>query len=296
MVGHFFTMGDGSMTLKPALSLDEQIDLLISRGMIIEDVCSARDFLQDNNYFRLNIYFHKFMDDTNHFVNGLSLNHIVNIYENDKWLRQQFLKVLEPIEITFKSNMAYYLGRTYGAECLYTPDIFYSAQYFSEFSDVMQREIYHRRQEPLVVHHQNYYDGKFPVWVLVEFLSFNTTSRLFSNLLEVDKRIIAREAFNLKDFYVQKWLHALSVLRNICAHYDYLYKRTFAIKIMLLDRWKNIRNDDLFPMYLAAQVLSSETTFREFTHDLMERQALHTCFNLQDYGFPDNWMTYQPIA
>jgi len=47
--------------LKPALTIDQQLNLLEERGIIIDDKSEAELFLIDNNYYRLNIYFHKTM-------------------------------------------------------------------------------------------------------------------------------------------------------------------------------------------------------------------------------------------
>ena len=50
------------MNLKPALTIDEQIILLKRRGMLFRNEATARDFLFNNNYYRLNIYFHIMME------------------------------------------------------------------------------------------------------------------------------------------------------------------------------------------------------------------------------------------
>jgi len=46
------------MDLKPALTIDEQISLLKKRGMTFVNEQKAKLFLSENNYYRLNIYFH----------------------------------------------------------------------------------------------------------------------------------------------------------------------------------------------------------------------------------------------
>lgn len=47
--------------LKPALTIEQQIYLLQERGMIIDDFGEVKRFLEETNYYRLNIYFHKLM-------------------------------------------------------------------------------------------------------------------------------------------------------------------------------------------------------------------------------------------
>ena len=62
------------MDLKPALDVDQQIALLSKRGLLIDDVALAREFLLENSYYHLNIYFHNFMvkDKPDCFTTGFS--------------------------------------------------------------------------------------------------------------------------------------------------------------------------------------------------------------------------------
>ena len=75
------------MILKPPLSIDDQLSRLEKRGLIINDYEAAKIFLSENNYYRINIYFHKLMDSTNHFLEGTKLDYVIGIYNNDRWLR-----------------------------------------------------------------------------------------------------------------------------------------------------------------------------------------------------------------
>ena len=47
---------------KPALSLQDQLALLESRGLDIEDQDEALELLQHNNYYRLEGYWYPFYD------------------------------------------------------------------------------------------------------------------------------------------------------------------------------------------------------------------------------------------
>ena len=112
------------MTLKPPLSFDDQLSRLEKRGLIINDYKTAKTFLSENNYYRINIYFHKLMDLTNHFLEGTKLDYVIGVYNNDRWLRSLIFNLLEPIEIKIKTNIAYYLGLKYGSDCFYKDDLF----------------------------------------------------------------------------------------------------------------------------------------------------------------------------
>lgn len=49
--------------LKPFQTNKRLIELLGDRGMVIEDKSFAELYLTKRNYYRLNVYFHKFMQN-----------------------------------------------------------------------------------------------------------------------------------------------------------------------------------------------------------------------------------------
>lgn len=51
------------MLLKPPKTIEEQISLLKSRNIIIEDIESVKVFLRNNNYYRLMGYAYQFKID-----------------------------------------------------------------------------------------------------------------------------------------------------------------------------------------------------------------------------------------
>ncbi len=112
------------MALKPALSVHDEIELLRQRGMTIDDEKKATVFLQSNHYYRLNIYFHKFMDSPDHYQDDFKFSQIIAVYENDRWLRNKILSVLEPIEINTRTQISHHLALTYGSDAFYQAKVF----------------------------------------------------------------------------------------------------------------------------------------------------------------------------
>ena len=281
------------MPLKPAITIQDQIALLKHRGMIVDEKTTDA-FLADNQYFRLNIYFHKFMNSRDHFTPGTRFSQIANIYENDRWLRQQILKLLEPIEIKTRTQIAYHLGIKYGSDAFYNLGIYKDQTIGQGILQNFSNELNRNKLDPVVKHHTNNYGGMFPVWVVVEFLSFNALSKFYSQLLEVDKKTIAKTGFAANEYFLGQWLHVLSVIRNICAHYGYLYKRVYPLrpKIEKSTGWDPNKNDELFSMFLVLHRLSTQSSFQEILLSLQEAESARPDFRLKDYGFPSNWLKY----
>ena len=292
-VGHFL-IDQRIMGLKPTLSIEDQIHLLEKRGLIFEDADFAKQFLLKNNYYRLNIYFHKFLDSNNLFQTRLNFQHIVDIYLNDKWLRNKLLTILEPIEIKARTIIAYELGMKYGSDCFYRKEIYKNEIIHHEIQNAFSIEINRNRRDPIIQHHKHSYQGQFPIWVIVEFLSFNAISKLFGNLKEQDKKQIACHFVNVNENFLSQWLHVLSVQRNICAHYGYLYKREYAVRPRLYKEFKldTNQNNELFAQFLIMKKLSENDGWQDFIQLIKEKEETNPSFNLIDYGFPENWKYY----
>ena len=64
--------------------------------------------------------------------------------------------------------------------------------------------------------------------------------KMYNNLLDEDKDEIADKYYNTKGEYVRTWLHALSNIRNRCAHYGRLYNKNLTVtpKLFRSDRKK----------------------------------------------------------
>ncbi len=288
-VGHF--LKSCSVSLKKSLSISDQLDLLHARGMIIDDPIKAHSFLERNHYYRLNIYFHKFMDSPNHFQDGICFSEIISVYENDRWLRNKILSILEPIEIETRTRISYHLALTYGSSALYQSSNFKVYDMYAQFIDKFNKDIIHNSQDPVIRHHQKKYGGQFPVWVAIEYLSFNSLSKLYKNLLERDKKIIARGFYKTNDYLLGQWLHTLSILRNICAHYGYLFRREFSIRPRIPKnfKWNSSQNNKLFALFLVMRSLSDPDIWGPFIQKLLTIEKSRDSFDLFDYGFPKDW-------
>ena len=282
-------------SLKPALSIQQQINLLKTRGMIIPDESKAAVFLSKNHYYRLNVYFHKMMDYQDHFPTNVNFDLVIAAYDNDSWIRHQILILLEPIEITARTHIAHFMGIKYGPDAFYQTQLYKSnPAYYRELTNAFNGELSRNKSDPVIKHHVKSYGGLFPIWVVVEFLSFNKLSKYFKILSASDQKTIAVNAFGLDSALLGEWLHALSVLRNICAHYGYLYKRIYAVTPKMADffHWDKKENYSLFALMLIVRRLSDANTWAAFYNSLLARLQLNTHLNLSDYGFPSDWKNF----
>ena len=102
------------MDVKKHLTIDEQIELLKTRGCIIEDEELTKSILLDINYYRLTSYFLPFKESDNKYLEGTSFNKVYRNYLFDRKLRNMLSYIIEHIEVIIKTKIAYYHSLKYG--------------------------------------------------------------------------------------------------------------------------------------------------------------------------------------
>ena len=93
-------MDNNTIRIKTPTTFEEQVDILISRNLMVEDREKAIEVLSRINYYRLSAYMLTFKTN-DEFEDGITFNEIYILYEFDKRLRNMIMGVLETIEITF---------------------------------------------------------------------------------------------------------------------------------------------------------------------------------------------------
>ena len=225
-----------STDIKKPTTFKEQVQILMSRNLIIDDEEEAIFILQKVSYYRLSAYMLTYKTEDG-LYEGASIKDIYDLYTFDKKLRNLLLPLLEDIEITFRTHISYLLAHKYGALGYKDNKNFKEKSYHETMLESLKQEI-DRSDEVFVSHHKRKYKGEFPIWVIIEVATFGDLSKMYSNLLDEDKDEIAEKHYNTKGEYVRTWLHSLSYLRNKCAHYSRLYNRKMTVtpKLFRADR------------------------------------------------------------
>lgn len=221
--------------LKAALSLRDQLALLQQRGLHIADPDRALHWLRRVSYFRLSAYALPFKDGEN-FLPGTEFNDIAGLYIFDRKLRLLVLDAIERIEVALRTSITHEIGHAYGSLGHTDPANFAPNFDHAKFmAELMSEE--RRAKETFAMHFRKKYtaEAHLPVWMATELLSFGTISLLYKSMSPAIKSRIAAE-FGVSDRHVASWLHALSYIRNVCAHHKRLWNRELAIKPQLPTR------------------------------------------------------------
>ncbi len=275
-------------SVKRPTTFEEQIQILKSRGLVIDDEDFAIRTLRHINYYRLSAYTLSLKQDDK-FLSGTSFEHIFKLYEFDRRFRYMIMEMVEQVEIALRTHISYYIAHAYGALGHLASEHF---EYHELFLAELEKEI-QRSQEIFIKHHVEKYEGKIPVWVAIEVLSFGALSKLFSNMKSEDQNQIAKRNYQVPAVYLGSWLKCLSYIRNICAHYGRLYNRPLTSKPRLDTKSKKlgIHQGKIFAhLYVLKELIPDYMKWRNF---ITRMEALLTEFKdiveLDRIGFPEDW-------
>jgi abortive infection bacteriophage resistance protein len=226
--------------MKPAKSLDDQIGLMSSRGLTVQDATSAKKILHNLNYYRLSGYMREFQINpsrgNNKFHPGTDFDEIIAIYHFDQRLRDVLGTGLSLVEVAFRSRLAYAMAMAIG------PDGYLDERHFSRSqgknSDdsvaFIEAEI-KRSKEKFVAHHRDRLNEDFPIWVAVETLSFGTISKLHSSIKDPKLRSVTAKTFDLAPAKFPDLIHHMSYFRNLCSHHSRLWNREMTVRVPHFD-------------------------------------------------------------
>nr|WP_278043103.1 Abi family protein [Legionella busanensis] len=142
--------------LKPPLKIQEQLEKLKNRGLMITSEESALETLSNINYYRLSAYWFPFKQrDKNgnlleQFQDNVSLENILELYEFDRKLRLLIMDALERIEISIRTHITYHLADRYGPFALNNNKNFHNQFAHRTWLLQVQDEI-KRSKEPLLI-------------------------------------------------------------------------------------------------------------------------------------------------
>lgn len=220
--------------IKPPLSFEEQVDLLLNRGMIVQEKSMLLECLKNVNYTRLSAYWYTFQDFENNdlFLPDTNFETIWQRYIFDHHLRMVVMDALGFIEVSIlQTRMVEKFTLKYGPFGHIKKESFapyLTKDTFDKMIFEIDKEIQRRRriQDEVVCNYFDTYTSEthMPLWLLAECLSFGNLVTLFKNLKYTDKKEVARQ-FNVPSEVLQSWLMSLNYTRNLCAHHDRLWNR-----------------------------------------------------------------------
>lgn len=268
---------------KPALTFNEQLNLLEQRGLIIGNESFALSCLADISYYRLRGYWLTLQSPDGSFKEHTRFEDIWEIYQLDRDLRVWLWKALSPIEIKLRTQFAYWTS-LYGDPYAYLDQRLYiSSTQYQHSINRFRAECNRESKTPFVSHNLDKY-GELPAWAAVEVMSFGSISRLYGNLRRhadatADHRGIQESisaSFKTSSSYLKSWLRHLSLVRNIAAHHGRFYNRVMDISPKML------KSDKCFSGHEKSAKEARTAFSKEFPTFIVLR-------NIYMRSWPDQW-------
>ena len=285
--------------MKEALDFGAQVKQLQNHKIIIENEEFAEAILKRINYYRLLGYFLPFKDKYSDTYPKIVFENVIKIYEFDAEMRTLLFELIEKIEEPIRTQISNYHGIKRGALGYYSPEWFergdWHCEFLGEIARTVKRNSDKKSPHPVFKHHNEKYGGRYPIWVIADFLTLGTLSRFYSNMIIADRKRIACK-LGYGETQLKSWLRCLTDLRNQCAHYSRLYYWTFssipASPSHIGARWGDLAEQRLFVqimmlkfMYLDKDKWDSTIATRVIC--LIENYSPY--IKLEHLGFPENW-------
>jgi abortive infection bacteriophage resistance protein len=222
---------------KPSLNIQQQIDLLQGRGMIFEDMVSARRALTYISYYRLRAYWHYFEEDVgidvHRFKDATTFGKVLDLYNYDRQLRLLIIDAIERIEVAARGSWAHHIALIYGSHGYIDPNLYGDELQFAKNLTQLSEEV-ERSHDAFIAHYKTKYgEPKLPpVWMVAEVMSFGLLSKFVSSISVRSSRQAIARPFGLDEKVFRSFMHHLGTVRNICAHHGRLWNRRLTITMI----------------------------------------------------------------
>ena len=302
-------------------TLNEQIEILKEKGLIINNPEYAKDVLFRENYFFLNGYRHLFMRSNvdKRYIDGATFEELYSVFLFDRTFRNILFKNILIVENNIKSIISYQLSIKYGykeKDYLVPKNFTTNKEKSRQVSDIlkkMKRQInFNASQHSATSHYVNNY-GYIPLWVLVKVLSFGIVGELYSILKKEDQLGIS-EIYSLDIDTLSNYLTILSNYRNLCAHEDIVFcnktqrevednKYHKLLHIPIMDDEYIYGKNDLFALILVLKRMLNRDDFSNFMEEIkhnidnldLNLHSIKIDKVLDNMGFPKNYYELKNI-
>ena len=181
--------------LKRHKSIEEQVALMKSRGLIVQDEDSLKSSLANINYYRLSGYLHDFKKpDSDSYTENLTWERLKRIYDFDRKLSRILMFALEDIEETLKTRLSYMMTSRHPDDPLIylKRAVYRNDEPYQKFLHYFEHEKYNNRKLPFVKHHFEEYNGQLPMWVAVELFTMGNLHGIYDNLIGTYQKQLAK--------------------------------------------------------------------------------------------------------
>lgn len=289
------------MADKDFKTIEEQLEILRSRGLTINDESQAKDFLLRNNYYRISGY-SLTLRKNNIFSQSATFQNIVDIYCFDHEFKHIILQYLEVIEVQMKSIYTYEFTKIHGPAGYLDHSFFTNQTKHKEIiTKAEQQKIQRLPHEAYLKHFVNELHQDIPLWAYVDLFTISDISFLYSISEQPIKDAVAHTfglTMNKGASILGSYMHSMTIIRNLCAHGSRIYNRLFEQKPSLNKKEKalliknssgNIDNAHFYGFLLIMKRLLPADIFSEMKNSIIALTKKYSFVRMDYYGFRSDW-------
>ena len=289
---------------KPALTIEQQTEVLLSRGMLGDPAEIARQ-LAVVNYYRLSGYWFHRKGPQDQFKPGTRFEVVWKQYSFDRKLRLLVMDAVERIEVALRTQFSYHHTLDHGPfgyadDPSALPKFHGLPDERRKTLDRIKDEV--NRSKEIFVHHFERKYGQehphLPLWMASEVMSFGGLLNLWQASSKRVKNGVAAK-FGVSDEVLRTWLWSLNEVRNVAAHHGRLWNRVLGNKPTIPrtnghPEWHtpfSVPNDRLFAVLCVCahslRHIAAGSTWCLRIRKLLDESPEAPCKNM---GFPDRWL------
>ncbi|MBL8080466.1 MAG: Abi family protein [Anaerolineales bacterium] len=291
---------------KPALTFEEQAQLLLKRGLVADKNLLV-ERLSLVNYYRLSAYWYNFkridiVTGVESFAPNTTFDMIWGRYSFDRELRRFIVEALEHVEVAvLRTCLVEQFTLAHGPFGYVTLANFNPRFSSTDHARLLSEltETINRSKEEFIGRFSGKYtrEAHLPLWMATEVMTFGQLFTMFRNLDRGDLQVIARR-FNLYPPVMVSWLHTLLFIRNICAHHARLWNRDISIRPQIPARkhspeWHSPVKFNNTRVFAVLGLLCYLMKYLEPSYDFLARlEGLLLAYPeipIREMGFPSNW-------
>ena len=208
-----------------ATTIEEQIQILKDRGLIIKDENKAKHKLLDIGYYRLGFYSFYFQNKNHQFYENIDFQDLINLYYFDTNLKHLLLKFITRIEINFRTKLIYFASNEYPKNPTWFADPKIVDKNFVKDLPLFYNNKFKKNNKTIKFHHKNHINDKYaPAWKTIEFFTLGSILSLYKSLKDPKLKTKISLQYGIKSpkTFIN-FLDTIRFIRNISAHGGVLF-------------------------------------------------------------------------
>ena len=286
---------------KPYKSAKDLVQLLQTRGLIINDLNRAENYIRHIGYYRLSAYMYPHLElpkEKHIYKNNKTFQNVLDLYKFDKKLRLLIFNEIEKIEIAVRSAIVNHACEIFNDSYWITDSkYFMSPSKFQKTLSLIDKELQHSKED-FILHFKAKYSNQYPpAWMLAEILPLGTFMNVYYNLrdISVQKKISKEFGLQVKPF--ESWMTIITLTRNSCCHHARIWNKQNTMQPMepkhINKPWIKLPTDKLriyFDICMIKWFLDCISPNNTLKNKICNLLAEYPCIDISAMGFPADWL------